>query len=154
MQFIKLKLGDKEIEVSTDYYTEGGLRMPVGLTRAFNIADSYNCRLPTREEVDLIWREADIKLNPIPMTPSSEMTSYSYFKRHNDLIEEQLNGMSTHGKLIAGHKKDILGTDRNSPRVYIYGWHRKSGVPIQPPSRVHHREYADYSHGLRLVRDI
>ena len=33
----------------------------------------------------------------------------------------------------------------------IYGWHLRSGSPIQPLSTVHGAQYADYSHGVRLV---
>ena len=36
-------------------------------------------------------------------------------------------------------------------RVAIYGWHRRSGDPIQPVSTVHGATYSDYSHGIRLV---
>jgi len=152
MEFITLDFNGKELTVSTDYYKEGGIRLPVGLTQAFIIADSINCRLPTKEEVDFIYQKADIKLPPITMTPSSEMTSYSYFQRHNSMIQNQLRGIKTAGKLIAGHKKDLLDTSRNSRKVKIYGWHRLNGLPIQPVSTVHHRDYADYSHGLRLVK--
>lgn len=152
MEFITLDYNGKELTVSTDYYKEAGIRMPLGLTRAFAVADSLGCRLLTKEEVDFIYQKADIKLKPIFMTPSSEMTSYSYFQRHNSMIEDQLAGQPTAGKLIAGHKKDILDTPRNSSRVKIYGWHQLNGAAVQPVSTVHHREYADYSHGLRLVK--
>ena len=41
---------------------------------------------------------------------------------------------------------------RSKPgRVAIYGWHRENGAPIQPLSTVHGAQYADYSHGVRLV---
>ncbi len=39
------------------------------------------------------------------------------------------------GKLIAGHKKDVVITNRlltMPKRVAIYGWHRPNGSPIQP----------------------
>lgn len=150
--FTELNFNGKTILVMNDYYQEGGIRMPLGLTRAFAVADSLGCRLPTKEEVDFIYQKADIKLQPIFMSPTSEMTSYSYFQRHNSMIEDQLAGQPAAGKLIAGHKKDILDTPRNSSRVKIYGWHQLNGAPVQPVSTVHHREYADYSHGLRLVK--
>ena len=56
--------------------------------------------------------------------------------------------------LVSGHKKDLVLTNRLSSapgRVAIYGWHRPGGNPIQPLSTVHGAEYADYSHGIRLV---
>ena len=36
-------------------------------------------------------------------------------------------------------------------RVAIYGWHRTNGRAIQPLSTVHGAQYADYSHGIRLI---
>jgi hypothetical protein len=60
------------------------------------------------------------------------------------------------GALIAGHKKDLVITNRlwdNLARVAIYGWHRTDGRPIQPLSTVHGERYADYSHGVRLVSE-
>jgi hypothetical protein len=58
------------------------------------------------------------------------------------------------GELISGHKKDVVMSNRLASRpgkVAIYGWHRPSGVPIQPLSTVHGSGYADYSHGVRLI---
>jgi hypothetical protein len=58
------------------------------------------------------------------------------------------------GALASGHKKDVVLTNRlvsNPGRIAIYGWHRDTGVPIQPLSTVHGANYADYSHGIRLI---
>jgi hypothetical protein len=51
-------------------------------------------------------------------------------------------------------KKDVVMTNRLAEhlgRIAIYGWHRATGQPIQPLSTVHGANYADYSHGIRLV---
>ena len=61
------------------------------------------------------------------------------------------------GSLIAGQKKDLVITSRLLAfpgRVAIYGWHRPNGMPIQSLSTVHGENYADYSHGVRLVSTI
>lgn len=149
MKFVKLIYNGKEIEVSADYYIENGIRMPVDVPKALKIAKEYNATLPTKEIVDAIWRAADLKLSPIPMTPGPKMTTLEYFREHHRLIESQINRKSFN--LIAGHKKDILQPLRQG-RVTIYGWHRANGNPIQPVSNVHGAYYADYSHGLRLIR--
>ena len=143
------------IFVTPDYYKEDGIRMPVGLTRALEIANERNMILPTPEIVDAIWEQADIRLIPTPLPPTNEMTKMSYFRRHDAIIEQQLGSYDTRGlKLIAGHKKDIVSINPNSRKVAIYGWHRSSGKPIQPyNARSHGREYRDYSHGLRLVSE-
>lgn len=143
------------IYVTPDYYMESGVRVSVGLTRAFEIADAHNMMLPTTGMVDAIWDAAEIKLDPRPLPPSDEMTSYNYLIRHETIVNEQLKAFgNVRGKLIAGHKKDIIRINRDHPKVAIYGWHRANGRPIQPYSTVHGREYHDYSHGLRLVSKI
>ncbi|HCL31999.1 MAG TPA: hypothetical protein DIC52_26690 [Candidatus Latescibacteria bacterium] len=90
------------------------------------------------------------------------MTSNGYFLHHQRLVQAQLDSVDggggqaqvAGGVLLAGHKKDLvlmrkLATRPN--RVAIYGWHQLSGEPIQPVSTVHVAEYADYSHGVRLI---
>lgn len=154
---IPVDMNGVTIYVTPDYYMSGGIRQPVGLTQAWQIADSMGMTLPTAEMVDAIWRAAEIKLEPQPLPPGPEMTTTAYFVRHNNIIEDQLRAYgNTSGKLIAGHKKDIVASTvaeggRDDTQVAIYGWHRISGSIIQPRSRVHGREYKDYSHGLRLV---
>jgi hypothetical protein len=83
------------------------------------------------------------------------MTSTAYYLTHNKMIRDQRLAVGCPlGELISGHKKDVVLTNRMAVRqgkVAIYGWHRPSGVPIQPLSTVHGANYADYSHGVRLV---
>jgi hypothetical protein len=84
------------------------------------------------------------------------MTGVDYFRRHNLAVNNQLRGRS-HSLLVAGHKKDIVITNkliRRPKQVAIYGWHRRSGKPIQPLSLVHNNKYADYSHGVRLISQV
>ena len=60
------------------------------------------------------------------------------------------------GDLTAGHQKDLVISNRltqKPDRVAIYGWHQQNGKPIQGLSTVHESTYADYSHGVRLVRN-
>lgn len=149
-------LVDDEIwEVTLDYFKRSdGVRLPVDLPMAWKLADSYGMTLPTAHVVDAIWQQADIKLPPAPLPASPRMTSEAYYERHNEIIEDQLAGRNTQGKLIAGHKKDLVWIERDSPKVAIYGWHYPNGRPIQKYSTVHGRNYADYSHGLRLVKRI
>ncbi|NBB73037.1 MAG: hypothetical protein GVY35_05085 [Bacteroidetes bacterium] len=137
--------------VSPDYYSVDGVRTPVGMSEALDIAEQENALLPTPKMVDAIWEQADIKLSPITMTPGPEMTSVAYYQRHHAMIEEQLEGVDVQGLLIAGHKKDIV-QQQVEGKVTIYGWHKSDGKPIQPVYSGHHDEYRDYSHGLRLVR--
>ena len=81
--------------------------------------------------------------------PGPAMGTSAYYSQHNALIASDLPG--NHRQLLAGHKKDIVLTNKlctQRRRVVIYGWHKASGRPIQPLSLVHGESYADYSHGV------
>ena len=134
------------------------IRIPMGLHAAAAIADRFGFILPTTKIVDAIFHQASIRLNPEPMQACPAMRSTAYYLTHNLTIARQLLtfGCSA-GELIAGHKKDLVLTNRLTRmpgRVAIYGWHRPSGVPIQPLSTVHGANYADYSHGVRLISNM
>jgi len=145
--------------VTPDYLALGSerdfVRVPLGLRAATRIAERFDMLLPTSRMVDAIYRNAQLRLPPRPMDPGPQMTSTAYLLRHNATIEKQRNSAGAPaGTLISGHKKDLVLTNRitkRQGRVAIYGWHRPSGNPIQPLSTVHGAEYADYSHGIRLV---
>lgn len=145
--------------VTPDYLALGSesdfVRVPLGLRAATRIAERFEMLLPTARMVDAIYRNAQLRLPPRPMDPGAQMTSTAYLLRHNAMIEKQRNSAGAPaGTLISGHKKDLVLTNRitqRQGRVAIYGWHRPSGNPIQPLSTVHGAEYADYSHGIRLV---
>lgn len=145
------------IWVMPDYISIGSdtnfVRVPMNPVTAQKIADRFGCILPTTKMVDAIYAQAEVKLSPFPMKAGSSMVSTDYFWRHNMTIEGQLKNF-TPGKLIAGHKKDVVLTNKlvvQPTRVAIYGWHMMNGRPIQPLSLVHGYKYADYSHGIRLV---
>ena len=125
---------------------------------AQRIADQLDCTLPTRKIVNAIFATADIKLAPQPIRPSKAMTTVPVFAAHNEIIRTQLVALgksSLSNALIAGHKKDVVVSARLASldnKVAIYGWHQTNGVPIQPLYTGHSAEWADYSHGIRLVQ--
>ena len=145
--------------VMPDYLAVGSdrdyVRVPLGLPAAAAVADRFGFMLPTTELVDAIYRQASLRLPPRPMTPGAAMTSTAYMVQHNATIESQRQqATNSLGLLMAGHKKDLVVSNRlwrNPGRVAIYGWHQPNGRAIQPLSTVHGAEYADYSHGVRLV---
>jgi hypothetical protein len=145
--------------VTPDYLAIGSdadhVRVPLGLPAALRVADGFDMMLPTTRMVDAIYAQADVRVSPSPMTPGSAMSSTDYFLRHDATVDAQFaNAGARHGLLVAGHKKDVVLSNRLSRapgRVAIYGWHRPGGNPIQPLSTVHGEYYADYSHGIRLV---
>jgi len=74
------------------------------------------------------------------------------------MVEDQAHALGVRlGELVSGDKKDVVMTNRLAAkfgRIAIYGWHRGPGQPIQPLSTVHGANYADYSHGIRLISEM
>ena len=145
--------------VMTDYLAIGSdhdfLTIPMRLATALNVANHFDFTLPTKRVVDAIYQQAAVHLAPQPLPAGDQMRSTDYYWHHNELIAEQrLERGVQPGVLTAGHKKDLVITNRLwrfPDRVAIYGWHREIDSPIQPLSTVHGWRYADYSHGVRLV---
>lgn len=143
-------------EVSPDYVCVGTdedfVRVPLTPMAAQPLADRLCCSLTTRKMCDDIYRQADVKLEPRPMTQDRE--SVATFVKHNAVIEQQRKGKRL-GALVAGIKKDVVISNllqEREHRVAIYGWHQLDGKPIQPLTTVHVDWYVDYSHGIRLVK--
>ncbi|MGI9511162.1 MAG: hypothetical protein ACR2QJ_17630 [Geminicoccaceae bacterium] len=153
---------DVTICVTPDYLALGSdddfLRIPMGLRTASTAAKQFGFVLPTPRMVDAIYEHADVHLRPVPMPPGPKMRSNAYYWHHQSYIQQQRFAQHVSlGHLIAGHKKDLVMTNRlheKAGRVAIYGWHRGVGDPIQPLSTVHGSRYADYSHGVRLVSSV
>ena len=143
-------------QVTSDYLSIGTdadwSRVPLTAMAAQQLADSFQCFLPTRKIVDDIYQAAQVKLAPMPMFAfrDSPVTMY----QHHLIIEGLRNGRKG---LIAGIKKDVviaalLTRSAKPNRIAIYGWHQLNGKPIQPLYAGHVNWYVDYSHGVRLVK--
>ncbi len=131
------------------------LRIPMNFHTATAVARRFGFVLPTRKIVDAIYHQSSCRFNPQPLPAGPQMTSTGYYRVHNAMIDKQSQSRGfSNGALIAGHKKDVVLSNRlrlNPDRIAIYGWHRGPGEPIQPLSTVHGAGYADYSHGIRLI---
>jgi len=134
------------------------VRIPMNLYSAMLIAKQLGFVLPTTKMVDAIYAQSTYHLAPQPLPAGPSMRSTEYYRLHNEMIERQMHGRGIpSGGLISGHKKDVVLSNRlrqHDGRIAIYGWHRLSGIPIQPLSTVHGATYADYSHGIRLISDV
>ncbi len=157
LKTITLKSGDHtaEVQVMPDYLALGSdedfVRIPMLPGSAQKIADALGCSLTTRKLCDDIYKAADVKLAPQPMTEKRE--AVETFLQHHEMIEQQ-RGNKPPGALIAGIKKDIVISNRlkeKPHKVAIYGWHQPNGKAIQPLYVGHGDFYVDYSHGVRLV---
>lgn len=141
------------LRVLADYFAVGGdrdfVRVPLTPMTAQRLADRYGWSLPTKRIVDLCVEHAAIRIAPKPMTKDRE--TVETFLRHDARVRKQ-RGRRKPRALVVGAKKDVVVTPRARPgRVSIYGWHRKSGKPIQPLYTKHAKTYVDYSHGVRFV---
>lgn len=128
------------------------------------LASALGCVMPTKRMVDQIYTSALCKLRPQPIPPTPQMTTVPVFKQHNDSVWSLRSPLLTQyplGTIVGGTKKDVIISNRiyqnlnpNTPKpVVIYGWHQLNGTPIQPVYNGHEETYADYSHGVRLVKD-
>lgn len=147
--------------VTPDYLAIGSdsdfLRIPMNLHTAVTVAERFGFILPTRKMVDAIYMQSRYHLTPQPLPAGPQMRSTEYYSTHNQMIENQMHAMGAPlGALISGDKKDVVMSNRlamYAGRIAIYGWHRGPGQPIQPLSTVHGANYADYSHGIRLISE-
>jgi hypothetical protein len=143
-----------KIRVSSDVVKGGGgVRLPLWPSTAQRVADRFGAMLPTKKLSDAIWRAAAVKLTPRSMTPraGASRDSNRLLAEHEQLVNTQLAGRTG---LIAAAKKDVIvgaAIPTHPDAVYIYGWHRSNGQPVQPVFGGHSSRYSDYSHGARLV---
>jgi hypothetical protein len=152
------------IFVTPDYLAIGTdsdfLRFPLNPFTAERIAFAIGARLPTRKIVKDIHLNAAGHLAADPMPPGSQMMSTQYFVDHNAKVEAQRiqKGFRV-GSLLSGHKKDVVVSPRTTGKtVCIYGWFYTPQISsvIQGPGAnctSHGAKYADYSHGIRFVKD-
>jgi hypothetical protein len=141
--------------VAPDYLSIGTdddwARIPLTPMAAQKIADSFHCFLPTRKMVDDIYKQATVKLEPVPMYAFRDSSVTMW--QHHLIVEGQ---RKLHKGLIAGIKKDVvlsgLVSRYSKPdHEAIYGWHKLDGKAIQPLYVGHINWWVDYSHGIRLV---
>jgi hypothetical protein len=143
--------------VTPDYFAIGAdddfLLMPLSPLTGQAICDLVDCQLPTTKMVDEIYKSAALKLTPILIPPSPEMTTVRVFAQHNQLVAAQRD-IKAPFRLVAGQKKDVVVSNKledTSGKVAIYGWHKPDGKAIQPLYTGHSDSWVDYSHGVRLV---
>jgi hypothetical protein len=141
--------------VTRDYLAIGSdddfFRIPMTPKTAQSVATAAGASLITAKVSDDIFRHADLRLEPKPLTKEREAAATFY--EHHKLIEGQ-RGNKPLGLLVAGIKKDVVLTNRLAEkphRVALYGWHHPDGKPIQPLYVGHVDWYVDYSHGIRLM---
>ncbi len=141
---------------------------PIGINEAVTLAKNAGFELPTPGLVDAIWRQADLKLVPLPR---ENVISQAVFDDQRRKILAQVAGRDF--TLLGGSYKDVV---MMGGKPSIYGWsvdveHGATvpGVPLHKPftpgpgmiiqpfaGGVHDQPgpigFKDYSMGARLVR--
>ena len=133
--------------------------LPTAAFTAQCAADAFGASLPTTKMADLIWRAAPVHVQPVPLPPTANMTSNAWFAREQAAIEAELAALGAPPRYLgmSGDKKDIAITNAYATHpaaTCIFGWPWLNGSNIQPLFCGHAASYADYSHGVRLVRDV
>jgi hypothetical protein len=132
---------------------------PMTPALAQRVANKLKCSLLTRKMVNDVYRDATVKLSPLPIPPTPAMATVAVFEKHNEILIRQKDSLANYkpGMLTAGDKKDVIISNRiyndtSAYHVVIYGWHKKNGKAIQPLYARHIGNWADYSHGIRLAQ--
>ena len=142
------------IDVSSDYVTAQGIRVPLWPSTAQRVADRFGAMLPTKRLVDEIWRHATVKIEPHPMNyrPLAG-DDVRVIAQHEAIVDGQIAGRT--GLVDGPLKNYIVGraltTSAARGKQYLYGWHRLNGTPIQPVFGGHSSRFSDYAAGTRLV---
>lgn len=135
---------------------------PMTPALAQRVANKLKCSLPTRKMVNTIYQHAVIKLSPLPIPPIPAMITVPVFIKHTEMLKQQRDSLGnkfTPGNLVGGDKKDVIISNRiyndtSNYHVVIYGWHKTTtGKAIQPLYARHLNNWADYSHGIRLIQN-
>lgn len=133
--------------------------IPITPPAAKRWMQKHNFWFPTKTMVNQIHSQSELRVKPFTFGSLSKeaqklrMSDTRVYLEHSKKIQSVIG--SNFGKLITGHKKDVVlsnGLINNPRNVAIYGWFETNGQPIQGLNfKSHSVEYVDYSHGLRMV---
>jgi hypothetical protein len=159
----EVKVPGGSVFVTPDYLSIGTdqdfCRTPMTPFAAKFLCDHFGFKVPSKELVELIYEQAEVVTQPITPAWYKEKGDFmrlgSNYLIDNQWIDQKLV-KPFGGKLIAGHKKDVIWSEKlkQHPRhVAIFGWMTSKNHPIQPETELHDELYEDYSHGIRLIKD-
>ena len=143
-----------EIEVTKDALTILGVRFDVTAEGAQRIADGLHAILPTPRLLQLIWEQANVRLEPCTLPADAKMASTSRMIEHSQCVDQRIAGRKG---LIVNVGKHWVLTNRISEKRNLaanYGWFVKGRRPIQTVGTRHDTAHTDYSQVLRLVKPM
>jgi len=143
-----------ELEVTKDALTILGVRFDVTAEGAQRIADQLHAILPTPRILQLVWEQADVRLEPCTLPADAKMASTARMVEHSKCVDQRIAGRKG---LVANEGKHWVLTNRIAGKTNLaanYGWFIKGRRPIQTVGTRHDTAHTDYSQIVRLVKPV
>lgn len=143
-----------QIQVTTDALTILGVRFDVTAEGAQRIADQLRAVLPTPRILQLIWEQADVRLDPCTLPADAKMASTARMIQHSECVDQRIAGRAG---MVANEGKHWVLTNRIAGKENLaanYGWFVKGRRPVQTVGTRHDTAHTDYSQIVRLVKPI
>lgn len=143
-----------QIQVTTDALTILGVRFDVTAEGAQRIADQLRAVLPTPRILQLIWEQADVRLEPCTLPADAKMASTARMIQHSECVDQRIAGRTG---MVANEGKHWVLTNRIAGKENLaanYGWFVKGRRPVQTVGTRHDTAHTDYSQIVRLVKPI
>jgi hypothetical protein len=140
------------IQVSTDALTILGVRVDVTADGAQRIADKLGTVLPTPRILQLIWEQAEVRIEPCNSTPDAKMASTARMIEHSECVDKRIAGRKG---MVANEGKHWVLSNRIAGKENLaanYGWFIKGRRPVQTVGTRHDTAHTDYSQIVRLVK--
>jgi len=141
-----------QLEVSSDALTVLGVRINVTARGAQRIADALGTVVPTPRILQLIWEQAEVRLEPCNANPDAEMASTQRMIEHSECVDQRVAGRRG---MVANEGKHWVLSNRLAGKENLaanYGWFVKGSRPIQGVGTHHDTGHTDYSQIVRLVK--
>jgi hypothetical protein len=143
-----------QIQVTSDALTILGVRFDVTAEGAQRIADQLHAILPTPRILQLIWEQAEVRIDPCTLPADAQMASTARMLQHSECVDQRIAGRKG---MVANEGKHWVLTNRIAGKENLaanYGWFVKGRRPVQTVGTRHDTAHTDYSQILRLVKPI
>ena len=143
-----IKVGNTTYEVGNDLIKSGNSYAIFSGDTAIQYASANGFIVPPIEVIKAVYAQARKLKMPARNNNPTDTNAAAHTQ---DIF--QANGLSGFPSgLVAGHKKEVVATNKPT-RTRIYGgWNGSS--TIQPDSTIHGSSYVDYSQGMRTCRVV
>ena len=130
------------------------MRFDVTAEGAQRIADELHAILLTPRILQLIWEQADVRLEPCTLPADAKMASTARMIEHSKCVDDRI---ARRKGLIVNVGKHWVLTNRIAEKKNLaanYGWFVKGRRPIQTVGTRHDTAHTDYSQVLRLAKPL